>query len=204
MNKLTWITACAALTLGYFGFSQPAMAQYYSQGESKYSIVVDKTISDIKDQNYYDNIASNKKIFREKDQIDFRIVVENTGNTSLQNIKLTDTLPKYLQVINSFGSQKDNRVETTIDNLEVGQTKTYNIRATIANTPAESYADQKWQLTNRVCVSNDKANDCDNASYFVGGKVIPVTGNETLILQTLIMGLTGISALGLKRLIRGY
>lgn len=204
MKNLVLISAGSVAFLGLLSPVKPALAQYYSQGENKFSIVVDKTISDVKDPSYFDNIGSDRKIFREKDQIDFKIVVENTGNTKLENIKLTDNLPKYLQVINSFGNLKDNLVETKIESLDVGQTKTFNIRASISNTPIESYINQKWQMTNRACVSNEQANDCDNASYFVGGKVIPVTGNETILVQTLIMGLTGVTALGLKKLIRGF
>jgi len=203
-NKLNTVLVLSALVTAGLISAMPAKAQYYSQGEEKLSIVVDKTISDIVDANYYDNISASKRIFREKDKIDFKIVVQNSGNSTLTGIKVIDYLPNYLQVINGFGATNNNQVETIIDSLGVGETKTYNIRAVISGTPVEKIINQKWQMTNRVCVSNDRANDCDNASYFVGGKVLPVTGNETMILQTLMVMGTGLAAVGLKKLIRGY
>lgn len=203
-NKLNSFIVLSTLVMAGLIFAKPGYAQYYSQNEEKLSIVVDKTISDIIDANYYDNISASKRIFREKDKIDFKIVVQNSGNSTLTGIKVIDYLPNYLQVINGFGTTKDNQVETTIDSLGVGETKTYNIRAVISGTPVEKIINQKWQMTNRVCVSNDRASDCDNASYFVGGKVLPVTGNEGLIMQTIALMGTGIVAIGLKKLIRGF
>lgn len=190
--------------LAFLNLTTPIKAQYYSQNDQKLSIVVDKKISDITNPEYFDNIASTKKIFREKDVIDFKIVVQNSGNKKLENIKLVDYLPNYLQVVNAYNTVLNNTVETSIASLEVGETKTYNIRASIANTPVEKIINQKWQMTNKVCVSNDVVSDCDNASYFVGGKVMPITGNEGLLIQTIALFGTGILAVGLKKTIRGY
>lgn len=204
INKYFKVISFMSLVMMGGILTTPVNAQNYSQGEQKISIVVDKKVSDVVNPAYFDNISSAKKIFREKDTIDFKIVVQNSGNQKVEKIKLIDYLPNYLSVVNAYGTVINNTVETTISSLDVGQTKTYNIRASIANTPIEKYINQKWQVTNKVCVSTSNFSDCDKATYFVGGKVMPTTGNEMFIFQTLAIMGTGIVAVGAKRLIRGY
>jgi len=182
---------------------KPVMAQY-NQANNNLSIVIDKKVSDVTNPVYFDNISASTKVFREGDKIDFKIIIENTSNTRLDNLKLTDYLPKYLQVINGFATVNNNEMTIIIDTLDVGQTKTYNILATINDTPIENGINQKWQITNKACVASVQVSDCDKSSYFVGGKVMPVTGSEDIIWQSMIALMTIGTAIGAKKYIRGY
>lgn len=201
--KNTILIFTAVLAMASLIAPAEAKAQYYSQSNGSYSVVVDKKISDVKSKEYYDNISSSKKLFVEGDEIDFQITVTNTGNKLLENLVLVDNLPNNLNLKYFPGTVDNSKISYTIGNLDIGQTVTYNIRANIANV-ASSTAETKWSRTNRVCVSNNNASDCDNATYYIAGKLLPNTGSESILVYTGLMVIIAGGSMVARKLIRGY
>lgn len=190
----------------YGSFSNEVVAQYYSQGSSSYSVSIDKKIRPIDVKEFKDNLYISEKIFSENEQIEFQVVVENTGNGELKNLQVKDTLPKSLSLLYFPGllDSSDVNVGWTIPTLGGGETRTYVIRGKIDNSPVSNYANQTVKQTNRVCVSNAKVSDCDNASYYIAKQVVPTTGDSIIWFKT-ILGLGGLlSAVGLRKAARGY
>lgn len=181
-------------------------AQSYSTSNEKFNITIDKKIRPITDNKYYDNIPSSQKVFVEKDQIDFQLIIENTGNTALTNLTVKDNLPSYF-VPSLFPGNYDKNtglIQVSLDSLNVGETKVFNIRGVIGNLPASDFANQLVKLTNKAEVSNNKAFDSDRATYFAVKRVNPVTGSETLIFGTIAAIVTIGTAFGLRIKSRGY
>jgi uncharacterized repeat protein (TIGR01451 family) len=174
-------------------------AQYYSEGGSKKTIIIDKRVGFEKGI-YFDNIDKGKHVFSQDETIYFKIVVENNGNSDLSNLDVLDMLPSGLKLIYNPGkltSSKD-RLDWEINQLGIGQTKVYEISAKIEATSKTNLK------TNYVEVSGDGTNDSDRASYWVGGKTMPVTGTQDLIaLSMIFMGMGGIGAT-VRKLVRGY
>jgi len=187
-------------------FPGKVQAQYYSQGGNKFNVTIDKKIRPITSQYYYDNIPTTQKVFVEKDQIDFEMIVENTGNQNLVNLTVKDTLPKYFipQLFPGTFDKDTATIQTKIDQLGVGESKVFNIRGIVSNLPASDWANQLVKLTNRADVFNDNASDTDYASYFAEKRINPVTGAETLVLGSVVSLITLSTAFGLRRLTRGY
>jgi hypothetical protein len=187
-------------------FPRLSQAQYYSQGNNNFNVTIDKKIRPITDSVYYDNIPSAQKVFIERDQIDFELIVENTGDQNLTNLTVKDTLPKYFTPQLYFGTyDKDSStIQTNIDNLGVGESKVFNIRGMISYLPASDWAGQLIKLTNRADVFNNSASDTDYATYFAEKRVNPVTGADNLVLGSIVSIFTLSTAFGLRRLIRGY
>ncbi|MCX6726917.1 MAG: hypothetical protein NTY75_03835 [Candidatus Shapirobacteria bacterium] len=187
-------------------FPKISQAQYYSQGNNNFNVTIDKKIRPITDVNYYDNIPASQKVFIEKDQMDFELIVENTGNQNLTNLTVKDTLPKYFTPQLYFGTfdKETAIIQTQIDSLGVGESKVFNIRGIVSNLPASDWAKQLVKLTNRADVYNNNASDTDYASYFAEKRVNPVTGADSLVLGSLVSLTMLTTAFGLRKLARGY
>lgn len=198
------VVATAILALSLINPSK-AWAQYYNEGEVKKSILVDKKIRNITENKFFDNIDTTQKTFYEGDVLEFNIKVENTGNETLTDIKSKDILPEYLDLIFYPGEYKKEEkiIEWSIDKLDPGQSKSYLIRGRIKNTSSLK-SDQTIKMTNTAESKTNDVFDKDNASYFVGGKSIPATGNNTLIIKTISVALICGGGLFLRKIARGF
>lgn len=190
--------AVLALTLAY---PKGVGAQYNAGAETK-SISVDKKVSSIKDNVYFDNIDKSQKLFYAGDIIEYSVAIENTGKDTLKNIKVVDSLPPYLSLIFNPGTYigDKNSLEWTIETLNSGEVKTYNIRAKINSYSLKNTS----KLTNNVKVTVDNVSDSDNASIFLGINTIPATGDNTLPIKTAVVIALGLGGLYVRKFARGY
>ena len=181
-------------------FPSGIFADAYSQGEVNYNISIDKKIRPINDSNFYDNIGRDQKVFVNDDVVDYRIVVENTGKDILYDLIVTDYYPVVNQIILAPGEiNKANRqIIWKIETLNPGEGKTFTIRAKVINSST-------WNSqTNVVDVKNNNVYDKDTATFYLNGKVIPVTGNSDLVVKSSIVLSLSIVALALRKVARGY
>jgi len=181
-------------------FPSGVLADAYSQGEVDYNISIDKKIRPINDSNFYDNIGQDQKVFVNDDVIDYRIVVENTGKDILYDLVVTDYFPVVNQIILAPGEiNKTNRQITwKIEKLNAGESKTFTVRAKVVNSST-------WKSqTNVVEVKNNNVYDKDTATFYLNGKVIPVTGNADLVVKSGIVLSLSVLALALRKVARGY
>lgn len=192
--------------MGFSLMSGSALAQYTSESANNPVIVVDKKIRPINSEKFWDNLSSEQKTFGEGDQIEFLINVSNKGNSNLTNIKVVDYLPKFLTLMFFPGTKNlsENKVETTIDNLNPGESKEFTIRARISDVPRSNYANVLRQMSNRACATNNLASDCDTAKYFIGLSTTPATGNNDMTLYSIMGSGALILAMGMRKLARGY
>lgn len=207
-NKTTVLALFTGAFIASILHAKPTFAQYYSQAENIPTVLVDKKIRSVNDDIFYDNITSEQKLFTEGDQIEFKIVVENKGTSTLNNIKLKDTLPKYLTLLFYPGvyNKTTNIVETDIDKLDPGQSKEFYIKAKISDLPSTANnSGQKLQLTNIANASISNTSDSDEAKYFVTKSIsIPSTGANDMAAKTAIVLMVTVSTVGLRKLARGY
>jgi len=181
-------------------FPSGIFADAYSQGEVNYNISIDKKIRPINDSNFYDNIGRDQKVFVNDDVVDYRIVVENTGKDILYDLIVTDYYPVVNQIILAPGEiNKANRqIIWKIETLNPGESKTFTIRAKVINSST-------WNSqTNVVDVKNNNVYDKDTATFYLNGKIIPVTGNSDLMIKSGIALSLSIVALALRKVARGY
>jgi uncharacterized repeat protein (TIGR01451 family) len=197
--------AFGAIVILFLSLFNPlkAYGQYYSQGGDDKEISIDKKVRSIGDTQYFDNIEASRKTFFEKDVVEFQIKVENIGNETLSNIKVRDTLPKYLSLIfypGTFNEEK-NSVEWFIDKLDPGQDKTYLVRAKIDNSTKLMYL-TKQTNKGETCVY--KLCDTDYSSYFIGKTTVPAAGAPDIVVKTILVALTATSGFYFRKLARGY
>lgn len=195
-----------SVLIGFLAFDlimpKVAFSQYYSQGDTKRSISVDKKIRPINDNKSYDNVGKDDKIFTSGNSLDFSILIENTGNQELTNLKVKDYLPAFQEVVFNPGTYDRNAalISFDIEKLGVGESKLFTIRTKVVGVKS-TYTQM---LTNKACVNGDNIYDCDQASFFVQGQLVPSTGSGTIILQSLV-GISGaLIALLMRKISRGY
>lgn len=200
------IIVALLLAIGVFCSPSAVLAQYYGNDSSAPVVVVDKKIKLPHFDKLLDNVAKSDYVFKEGDQIEFSIVVENRGSSTVYDLNVVDKLPDYLKLQYFFGKVSNDKtnIETVIPVLKPGEKKNYYIIALVKDLPKTSYT-QTIKLTNNVCVKNVTVGDCDNASYFVEKPSMPVTGSSAgLILNSALILSLSSGVLVLRKLIRGY
>ena len=196
MKKIFLILALAAVLLT----PKSVLADAYSQGEVNYSVSIDKKIRLDKD-NSFDNVEKDRKVFVNDDSLEYEIWVENTGKDILYDLVVVDYFPIVNQIILAPGeiSVKDRQITWKVGTLAVGERKTYTIKAKIVNANSANS-----NQTNVVKVSNTNVSDEDRASFFVSGKVMPVTGSNDLLIKSGLTLSLALLAFSLRKLARGY
>jgi uncharacterized repeat protein (TIGR01451 family) len=179
-----------------------AGAESYN-GDDEKTLILDKKIRSIHDDEYKDNILSSERVFYEDDIVEFKIRIENSGDTKLRNIKVIDKLPPFLKIIFNPGdyNETDNQVEWTIDELDAGEAEEFLIRAKI------DQAENVYNLTKETNVAEacvDEICDNDDAIYYIGGISIPNTGAGGLIVQTGLILSGTVAGFILRKKARGY
>jgi uncharacterized repeat protein (TIGR01451 family) len=205
MKKLTCFILILLIALKAFICPELARGQYqYNSPEKKEkSMFVDKQVRAFGMDKFYDNLDGNQKKFIVGDMVEFIVKVENNGLTELNNIVITDYLPKNLEVLFTDGTY--NSTERTVvwkkDLMIVNEKKEYYFRAKIVNDDVNSGV-----YTNVVKGVASTVEDQDTSSYVLGkgGSVIPKTGASNLMIGT-IFSLSSIGgAIALRKKIRGY
>lgn len=199
----TTTTLAAGENNGAYG--QPCTGGY-GQNECFTNIVVDKTVQNPKSLKYVNDLGVNDDKFNPGQMIKFQIKISNTGNITLKNIEVKDTLPPYLELIKGFGNYDTNTREMTanISKLDPDETKTFNIEAKVLDAK-KLPADQSITCTlNQVTARSEGDMDEDNSRFCIQTKAFkvmappvikqtPSTGPEAIVLFGLIpVGLSGI------------
>lgn len=130
----------------------------------KPKIDVQKTVGD----NYDKTISAN-----EGDEFSYRIVVKNTGDAKLTQIKLFDKPSTRITLLEvPEGEIKDNTWTHTIDSLAPGEEIEYIVRAKLTGY-------NSFSQTNRVCVDakeiSGEDDDCDSAQVKPTKQVLKAT-----------------------------
>ena len=189
--------------LVFLASTTPIRAQYYGNGDDTPQLILDKKLRSLPGSDFRDNIDKTVKVFYEDNLLEFSVLIKNSGNVSLGNIKVVDYLPANLSLIfhpGEFDGQ-ENKLVWQIDSLEAGEEKTYLIRAKINQTAVAGLASQRC---NKADVWAGDISDSDTACYFVGGMEVPGTGNAGLWVQTMLVVLAGSGGWVLRKYARGY
>jgi len=217
MNKtqlMTSLLTAAMLVLGqatvvsaatYENNCQPLYGGY-SNNCVPVNISVNKTVQDPKSKVYVDNLGNNDTKYSPDQTVNFKIVVTNTGNDTLNDVTVQDALPQYLTFTGKNGTYDTNsRTATfTIGTLKADESRTIDVQTKVVAANALPNDQGITCVVNRaVAVSHDLTSE-DNAQLCIqktvlgttkGGNVVypvpsakttPPTGPEALTLIGLL------------------
>lgn len=105
--------------------------------------------------------TDNRDVTRPGHNLQYEIMVENTGEVDLHDVRITDTVPAHLTItsISNGGSQAGNVITWNSISLEEGQKKTVTFSATVKQTTATNTV-----LRNRVTAQSDDHDLHDEAT----------------------------------------
>ena len=171
-------------------------------------IVVDKQIKDprTKGDVYVDNLLLSDYTFSPGEDVIFKIIVKNTGNKTVDNVQIVDTIPQVTNYVLLSGEPRESIRELTRDlgSLNAGESKSWFIRMRVK--PAGQLPDGTVcgdpQAINRARVTAENMPDAHDTSSFCtqdnvrGVTTQPEAGSEILIIAAGLMALAGIGFAG--------
>ncbi|OIP57802.1 MAG: hypothetical protein COX79_03730 [Candidatus Levybacteria bacterium CG_4_10_14_0_2_um_filter_36_16] len=161
---------------------------------------------------FVDNLTINDSRFVAGQNISFKINITNTGNSTVNNIRVVDTFPQFLSFVAGAGSFDSNNktLSFTIDKLDAGKGQDVIITAKVVNdsdlptnsgitcvtnvAKATDSTGNTAEDSSQVCIQRNVTVVTPTPQIFekVTTKQIPATGPEMLPLIGLIpAGLTG-------------
>jgi len=181
-------------TVLFFSAALPVYAQSYgSYGTSTnptIELTVNKLVQNPLTGLFVENLGATDPNFSPSATVTYRLVVRNSGTTTVEHPIVQDTLPQYLTFVSATDEtgakitgdyNNTTRVITfRFDRMTAGQTKTIDIRATVAPRSAFPNENNRFCVTNLVTVdSEDTGSDDDRADMCISTGTIeylPVAG----------------------------
>ncbi|MCL4383987.1 DUF11 domain-containing protein [Patescibacteria group bacterium] len=193
------LSGLIAGTLGYIFSTKAALAQYYAISPQNASLMVEKKVRSLSMDQYYHNIAASTYTFQEDSLIEFQILVKNNGNVDVNNINVRDFLPHHLSLLFYPGSLNGQEIDWNIDHLSPNESKVFVIRAKV-----KIDANPIGKQINKATATSNNLSDTDTATYYIGKPTVPVTGDDSLLIKSVVMITFIGSGVTLRKLARGY
>lgn len=161
---------------------------------------------------FVDNLTLNDPRFSGNQNVNFKIVIENTGNTKITDLSVVDTFPSLVTFVAGSGSfdKNNNTLSFTIGSLEAGKKVEYIITGktfeeknlpnnqavtcVVNNVKAKDSSGSEATDSSQLCIEKNVLGAVPTPQVFVQipPKSIPATGPEMLPLLGLIpAGITG-------------
>lgn len=206
MRSKILLPAVLSLTLLILASGQARASYLYGNGEVSRQIVVDKQVKPEAWGDWKDNLSSEIYTFVAEEKVNYKLVVKNTGEEDLSQIKVIDYLPDYISFESATeGHSRDgSQVQWAIDKLSPGEEKTFELMAKIADSNTLS-GKSNFCPTNRVRAEAESGeNDEDTAQIcletrILGAEKAPETGAELVWGIVAALGLT-VGGLAIKKL----
>ncbi len=168
----------------------------YGGGEQG-KVLVDKLVRNPVTGEYVDNLGLNDPKYVAQNAVFFKIVVENTGNKTLDQINVVDTIPAYLEYV-SGGSYEvaTRKISYTFDNVRPGEKRSTVFQTRVValeKMPAEKSILCPVNVV--VASSPQDGSDEDTAQLCIEKKVMAVKVPETGDPMGLVLGLSALPTL---------
>jgi uncharacterized repeat protein (TIGR01451 family) len=164
---------------------------------------------------YVENLTVNDARYSAGSNINFKIVIKNTGNTDITNLNVVDRFPEFLKFVAGVGNAQAgaSEINFVVGKLEAGKQVEYVITTKAADANSLPANQAITCVTNNVvATATDSTSASDNSQVCIeksvvtptpvimekpGVKTVPATGPEVGILAGLIP--TGIAGLLIRR-----
>lgn len=187
-----------------------AYAQYgqygqYQGGSPAQFILIDKQVGKaiqtkggLQDYDYVDNLTTADTRFKPGQIVAFKLRVKNTSAIVLNDVKVRDFLPSYLEPVEGPGEYNapNRTITVNVGIMNPGEEKTYFMKMQLASQDKMPADKGIFCLTNKAEAATDKTQDDDTAQFCLEKEVtnvttVPNTGPELgpLLLGGQLLGL---------------
>lgn len=163
---------------------------------------------------YVDNLSTNDPKYSPNQTVKFQLTVKNTGNTSLNELTLTDIMPDFVTFVSGPGTfnAASRTLTFKILNLNANETRVFTVEAKVVDSPSLPSGQGAVCVVNQASLIFGSDESKDNSQFCIqiptgkGGFPVlgtpavtqtPATGPEMLPLIGLIPA--GLSGLFLRR-----
>jgi len=170
VNAATYENKCQPIYGGYTGNCEPV------------NISVNKTVQDPRSKNFVDNLGNNDAKYAPDATVPFRIVVTNTSDETLTNVKVQDMLPQYLTYTGKNGQYDANSrtVTFTIDSLKADESRTIEFSAKVVGATTLPQDQGITCVVNRAVASVNDLRSEDNAQLCIEKSVLSTKGGNVV------------------------
>jgi uncharacterized repeat protein (TIGR01451 family) len=148
----------------------------YGGGQTctNFNFTVNKLVQIPNGSNFVDNLSVNDQKFSPSQTINYELIVTNTGNNSIPTLNVVDTFPQFINFVSGPGSfnSSNNTLSITVNNLGAGQSQTFNLKATTANS--STVPQGITCVTNQVNATDpNNVTDSDSSQACIQNTVAP-------------------------------
>ena len=168
-------------------------------------ILVDKKIKDPskKGDVFVDNLGANDYHFSPGEDVFFKIIVKNTGQTTFADVEVKDLLPQYVDYTLGSGDVNKDIRDITFENDELEPDETWEVHLTARVYPSNEIPNEQglYCVLNKAEAWGNGQYDEDTAQLCIEKKVLgiqPPTGANILPLGASFLGIS-ILGLALKK-----
>lgn len=134
------------------------------------NISINKTIQNPQTLQFEENLDINGPKYYPGQIVQFRIEVQNTSDTEIKNIKIKDSLPKYLNCLSGENQKCDKSAKTislSLDKLNPDEAKTIILKAAIASEDQFSDNQKNICLINQINATLGNEISQDNSQFCI-------------------------------------
>ncbi len=194
--KLISALVVSAVSTGLFGGSQvyAGCTSNYGGGETciyNKNFDIEKKVRKAGDDSWKDKVTG----VDEDEIVEFRIKVKNDGEVDVDDMKMTDKLPKEMERVGGDG------LTEYWDDFDEGETKTFIIRAKVKDSEYDRKNFEKCVVNKAEVEYNGDEEASDTATVCYGDSEpteLPKTGGNSLVYGALGLGLMAIGATSKK------
>ena len=224
MKKIFNFVVLAIFALALAGAVSPAFADcqaLYGGGQtcsSNYSFTINKMVQvpGKGGGQYVDNLSINDPKYFPSQNVNYQVVITNTGSQTIPTINVTDTFPLYITFVSGVGNynQSNNTLNFNVTNLEAGKSVTYVLVAKTADNNTLPNAQGITCVINQINATDNNGDlNSDSSQLCIQKNVLgatpmpvlpapkivatPATGPEMLPLLALLPG--GLGGLLLRK-----
>ncbi len=199
------------------GYGQSNCQTVYGGGDScnaQVKFAINKMVQKpTKGGEYVENLTVNDAKYAPKSNVNFKVIIENTGDRDIQNLNVVDNFPQFLTFVAGVGNSNAGakQINFVVGSLKKGQKVEYVITAKTANDSdlsqavtcvtnnikATSSTGAQAEDNSQVCIQKGTPAPTTEIMQKPTVTKVPATGPETDILFGLIP--TGALGFYLKR-----
>ncbi len=148
------------------------------------NITISKSVKNPSSGVFVDNLTTNDPKYAPGQVVNFKIVVTNTTGTNISSVNVNDVFPSYLSFVSGNGSFDANKNTLTfnLNNLNGGQTQTFNVQAKVvdeANIPFANgvvcVVNQAFGTTSGGQTAQDNSQLCIQKTTVTPAPTVPST-----------------------------
>ncbi len=131
---------------------------------------------------FVDNLTVNDPRFAPNQNVNFKIVVENTGDTDISNLNVVDTFPQFLTFVSGVGNSNAgaSQINFVVNSLPKGQKAEFIITAKTADgAQLPNNQAVTCVINNVTATSTDGQQATDNSQVCIEKNILGVTTPNT-------------------------